>query len=473
MKKSLHRVEFRTVTHASRALSIRSRRCAGSARVHDRPTTNLSSRGRVARIGEVVRAARRGRRGHRRALAIMSSSNPAPEFDPFFSLGGSGEWNACIGRQGDEENYVDGYMEAALELANAVIDKGQHGKRDTLAMPILYNARHAVELSLKFVITRLCEAGVIAAPSRKNHDIKAHWEHISAAKLGDSQLRAYISRLKPFVDSLHRMDSDGQQLRYAETRDGQQSLPHLAVCDLEVIRHSLTLLSELLATTKNRVHSLIEERATHTYTAACSRADLFRIAKMLPPRAKWSHPEFAAARADVMRDLDISGGQFSDAVDIIERHRKMGSLLGHEFSLTYLTDDHALFVVREWSKIHPPRTGGDDLVIDFFDPARIRRSRGERKARELVIESVLSALSPEEIADLETIFYIGRERYFCEVYERGLTGALKAQAGCDPLASVAHLMSKMNLLDALARGVEILGRPSLAASLRSLRPDLD
>ena len=34
-------------------------------------------------------------------------------------------------------------------------------KRDTLVMPILYNARHALELSLKFAISRLCEMGVV------------------------------------------------------------------------------------------------------------------------------------------------------------------------------------------------------------------------------------------------------------------------------------------------------------------------
>ena len=35
--------------------------------------------------------------------------------DPFFRLTGDTEWNACIGPQGHEENYVDGYMEAALK----------------------------------------------------------------------------------------------------------------------------------------------------------------------------------------------------------------------------------------------------------------------------------------------------------------------------------------------------------------------
>jgi len=56
---------------------------------------------------------------------------------PFFWLSGDSEWNACIGQQGTEENYVDGYIEAAIELANAVIEKRMYKKRDTLAMPIL------------------------------------------------------------------------------------------------------------------------------------------------------------------------------------------------------------------------------------------------------------------------------------------------------------------------------------------------
>ena len=75
--------------------------------------------------------------------------------DPFFRLLEDSDWNACIGRQGDEENYIEGYMDAAGELAEAVIEKKMYEKRDTLVLPILYNARHAVELALKFVIDRL------------------------------------------------------------------------------------------------------------------------------------------------------------------------------------------------------------------------------------------------------------------------------------------------------------------------------
>jgi hypothetical protein len=75
--------------------------------------------------------------------------------DPFFKLPDDSDWNACIGIQGTEENYLDGYIEAAMELVSAVIEKKMFEKRDTVVLPILYNARHAVELLLKFTIDRI------------------------------------------------------------------------------------------------------------------------------------------------------------------------------------------------------------------------------------------------------------------------------------------------------------------------------
>jgi len=61
--------------------------------------------------------------------------------DPFFETIEDGEWNACVGVQGTAFAYVDGYLEAARILAATVIDDGLMGSRDSLIMPILYNAR--------------------------------------------------------------------------------------------------------------------------------------------------------------------------------------------------------------------------------------------------------------------------------------------------------------------------------------------
>jgi len=102
--------------------------------------------------------------------------------DPFFSLPQDGTWNACIGSQGDELHYLDGYIEAAWELADAVVQKNMLGKRDTLVLPILYNARHAIELLLKYITNQLVECDALAHGHPANHDLQGHYDLLVGAK---------------------------------------------------------------------------------------------------------------------------------------------------------------------------------------------------------------------------------------------------------------------------------------------------
>jgi len=118
----------------------------------------------------------------------MDRPDPFPD-DPFFKAGNETQWNACIGRQGYELNYLDGYIESAIELATAIVDKKLYGQRDTLVLPILYTARHGVELLLKFVATHLHKAGVLKGDEIKlNHHIRALWERLNEAQLPDQSL---------------------------------------------------------------------------------------------------------------------------------------------------------------------------------------------------------------------------------------------------------------------------------------------
>ena len=97
------------------------------------------------------------------ADTVVPSTRVADPYsdEPFFKRNPVSTWNACIGKQGYEEHYIDGYIEAAMELAGGVIDKKMYRSRDTLVLPILYNARHAVEFTLKFATDRLVEAALI------------------------------------------------------------------------------------------------------------------------------------------------------------------------------------------------------------------------------------------------------------------------------------------------------------------------
>lgn len=237
------------------------------------------------------------------------STGPASVTDPFFEIIHDEQWNACIGIQGDEQNYVDGYIEAALELVAAVIDKKLLASRDTLVMPILFNGRHAIELSLKFAIKQLHAIGMIAQLHRPDHDILSHWTHMRDANVGDATVRRLVAELEPFVRSLANIDDDGQELRYAENRVGQKSLGERAIVNLLHIRTNLTTLDETLTALKERIIGLQQERSTGSHTKDCSRCDLQEIASMLGVHATWKDESFLEKKAAVQEKFCLSSVQ--------------------------------------------------------------------------------------------------------------------------------------------------------------------
>lgn len=398
--------------------------------------------------------------------AVSSSTG-----DPFFKLIHEGHWNACVGIQGNEQNYVDGYIEAALELVAAVMDKKLFASRDTLAMPILFNGRHAIELSLKFAIKRLHAIKMVPHLHRPDHDILSHWTHLRDASVGDATVRRLVAELEPFVRSLGKIDDDGQELRYAENRDGHKSLGGLAVVNLPYIRTSLESMSKILTALKYRILDLEEERSTGSHTKDCSRRDLREIAGMLGDHAEWKGGSFLERKAAVREKFGLSSGKFSDAVDKIRASRELAAVVGIETPLTNLSDEKAVLALELWTKAHPVRgTEDNGRGMDYFNRDWGKFEEHMRAAR-VLDEAIIEKLTDEEVCDLKVLFYIGRNPEFGEHYEKMLAETVaEHRASSSRGAGVNHIMSKTNLLDSVVQGSLAAGRPSLATKLRALRP---
>jgi hypothetical protein len=395
--------------------------------------------------------------------------SPNPSDDPFFWLPENSEWNALIGRQGEEANYLDGYMQAALLLANTLIGKKLYGERDTLILPILYNARHAVELTLKFLLRRLTSAGISIAPWAKNHDIRRHWEALHNAELGDSSLRSSVAALEPFVMSLSKIDDDGQELRYHETREGRPSLKDYGLANIAVIAFNLRKLQQVLSALQHRLYDLLSERATGTFTSRCSRSDLLAITHMLPPHDEWKSHAFDKAKAAIRELFQLGSRQFSMAVDAIKVNRQMKALIGPPSELVHLTDGHAILAVQQWARRHPLREVTDDESFDYFDRDWEAFHHHMDIAKE-VNEAILQELSLVEIADLQTIFYVGRDRVFCEYYETQVSRtANQIKTLSDGLTELNQVMEKTNFRDGFAQGLVVVGRPDLAKQIAETR----
>ena len=82
-------------------------------------------------------------------------------------------------------------------------------------------------------------------------------------------------------------------------------------------------------------------------------------------------------------------------------------------------------------------------------------------------------IDDDELADLETIFYIGRDERYGEHYADRLAATKREHAvNGDRRSELHHLTSKGNLAQMVAAGSIRLGRPMLAERIKAWRPDL-
>lgn len=390
--------------------------------------------------------------------------------DPFFEPIRDGQWNACVGKQGDALNYVDGYLEAAKILADAVIDQNLRGKLDTLALPILYNVRHGLELALKFALGKLVSLELAAPrPGAADHDIGAYWQHLQEQGIADRAARNLIDDIRPFVESLARIDNDGQELRYFENRRGERSLGDLAIVNLPHIRKNIAAVDEILTALIDRVVQLVQEHNTGTRTARCSRSDLREIARMVGRRETWHENAFAARKDEVKRRFGMGSAGFSDALKAIEASRELAATIGIETPLRHLRDEEVITVVDQWLKVNPPPSAAAEPRIVSGKDFRIEMMRDDMRAAHDLDRLVVKILSHEAFADLQTIFYIGREAQFGEEYDAEVDRTSESHHGENRLEIVHHILSKLNFLDCLIWGLRRVGRPSLADQLAAMR----
>jgi hypothetical protein len=134
--------------------------------------------------------------------------------------------------------------------------------------------RHAIELSLKFVIDHLHAAGMIAQRHKADHDIESHWAHLHDAQVGDARLADLIGQLQPFVVSLAAIDAvtlaaRSRPVAAAPSRGGSLSSGARQSHGMPQTRHSA-----------NSACALAKRSALKPSLASCSRC------RALPPSPK-------------------------------------------------------------------------------------------------------------------------------------------------------------------------------------------
>jgi hypothetical protein len=83
-------------------------------------------------------------------------------------------------------------------------------------------------------------------------------------------------------------------------------------------------------------------------------------------------------------------------------------------------------LIEMWSTAQPVRPRADDkLGLDYFGKRDWEETRLYFKRKTAACNVILQTLSPEEIADADTIYYLGRDGNLPEQYDGLLAQAKK------------------------------------------------
>lgn len=314
-------------------------------------------------------------------------------------------FNACVGDNGSRGmfSHIDGYQSATLVMLESILsqyipntddntpEQAFLWNNDTSVYPILFTARHFIEIYIKQKINAINYLKVkedIAEKLVKTHNIEKLWGIFVeiVEKTRDSRLAVYIEKIAPYIQDFNRIDPTGETFRYPYSSEGSMHLKGMGVIGLFNFYNKFTELSKVCESFTYEMDSLVDEYRVKTFTKRLSRKDIEGIAQELPFFEECDKPSLSNIKKGLKAKLSIGSQELSDTIDIIK--------------------DHIEFKRYIYPKVYELQIDKDKLTIILSGNAN-----GED----------VDTFTDEEVASLRTLVELGTStmdgQYFSEDYK--------------------------------------------------------
>ncbi|BBF42402.1 putative orphan protein [Lachnospiraceae bacterium KM106-2] len=237
---------------------------------------------------------------------------------------------ACVGDNGGTDNNIikEGFKNSVYILINEVY-KGK--SEDELIYPIIYNARHSIELSLKIIINKIFKICKIKnkhfnfteKESLFTHNIERLDKTIKDYYSIDKRIRNPYEDISPYLKD-YFIDKDGDAFKYESNKDGllHMRAQGISSISIDIFKEKYKIIMSGLDRLIYELDYLYTEYSIGTFTQKLSREDLSTIAKSLPERNNWSDSEFPNIKKKIIKKYEISSNELSKALDIIQNNRE-------------------------------------------------------------------------------------------------------------------------------------------------------
>lgn len=354
---------------------------------------------------------------------------------------GLSRFNACVGRNGaDIKAYEEGFHESVITLLSCLIKEPQYHSVDTLIYPIIYCARHRIELFLKERIKLLEDIHKIKKTDYElkkklqTHSLKKLWDYFEKLSDVDRRLKTHIISLNKYILDYFKIDSTGQVFRYFFDNNENQHLSETEHINIVIFESQYKSMDIEMEKFDNLIEVIKEEYFYNTYTKYLSRAEIREISLKLPNISTWHEISSKVVMKQIKSEYQIkSNREFDRVIDLIKNHKEFSYNIGYNLKIQEISRDVYYLIKAIYY-------ANENITLNSF-----------------IINSN-SILNKYNTAALRAFFYIGKNKKYSEEYDYYLK-----RFKCDTTHTEAliEILCKDNCFTHIENGIKTCGQHHL------------